>query len=125
MHGPRACTRPGICFRSVREARIELERRLAEDPVLVARLGERERLLCRSQNFLHRPYRVREIRSPGDALCAESIDDLAEERLRIAFAPALRRHVDWRDLQIDLLVLRQREEFVSAGIRRPFLERRA
>src|SRR5712672_1917248 len=96
---------PLIVVRSVLQARIERERSLAEDPILIARLGERKCLLCRGQNLLQRSDRVGEIRSPGDTFGAECVDHLAKERLRSALPPSLGRDVDRRDLEIDLAVL--------------------
>src|SRR5215216_7355669 len=88
-------------IRSVLQHRIEDLRRLAENPVLVACRGEGEGLLRRGQNLLQRADRVREIRSPGDAVGAKGFDYFAEERLRAALAPALRADIDRRNLEID------------------------
>src|SRR4051812_11867198 len=87
---------------SLGQSRIERQRGLAENPILIRRLGKRERLARGAEDFRQRADRVRKIRAPGDPGSAERIDDLAEERLRRAFAPALGRDVDGRDLEIDL-----------------------
>src|SRR5215472_17322301 len=107
---------------SLGERGIERERGLAENPILVRRLGEGERLARGAEQLRQRADRVREIRAPGDPGCAEGIDDLAEERLRRGFAPALGRHVDGRDLEIDLLVSGELEEFARRLVRRAVLE---
>src|SRR5579871_5629260 len=92
---------------SLRQHRIERQRGLAEYPVLIRRLGERERLAAGRQNLRQRTDRIRKVRAPGDARRAEHVDDLAEEAVGRTFAPALRLPVDWRDLEINLPVFGQ------------------
>src|SRR5258706_13755207 len=110
---------------STNKRRIEGLRGLAEDPFLIGILGERKRLSCRPETFRQRAARIRKIRAPGDPWGAERVDRLSEERFRRAFAPGFRRHVDRRDLQVNLLVLGEREEVGRLTIGRPVLERRA
>src|SRR3982751_2769115 len=69
---------------SVLQHRIEHLCRLSENPVLVASLGEGEGFLSGGENLLQRADRVREVRSPGDAVGAEPFDHFAEECLRAA-----------------------------------------
>src|SRR5216683_3215293 len=88
----------------VLERRIKDLRGLAENPVLVACLGEGESLLRRRQDLLQRAERVREIGAPGDPVGAEAINQLAEQRFRAAFAPVFRADIDRCDLEIDLAV---------------------
>src|SRR5262245_34811081 len=72
----------------LRQRRIKRLRGLAEDPILVGRLGEGERLARGAENLGQRADRIRKIRAPGEPGSAERIDDLAEERIRRALAPA-------------------------------------
>src|SRR5580700_8166304 len=83
---------------------------LAEDPFLIRSLGERKRLSCGLENVRQRALGIRKIRAPGDPCGAERVDHFSEERFRRAFAPVFWRHVDRCDLQVNLLVLREREE---------------
>src|SRR5215472_14296840 len=96
---------------SLCQSGIERERGLAEDPVLIGRLGEGKRLARGAEDLGERADRVRKVRAPGDAGSAERIDDLAEERIRRTLAPALGRYIDGRDLQINLLVFGKIEKF--------------
>src|SRR6266566_3796910 len=102
---------PSSLASSLGQSRIERQCGLAENPILIRRLGEGERLARGAEDFRQRADGIRKIRAPGDPGSAECIDDLAEERLRGAFAPALGRYIDGRDLEIDLLVFGQFEEF--------------
>src|SRR5690349_19647234 len=95
--------------RSVLEHRIEPLRSLAEDPVLLARLGEGKGPLGGVEDLLQGPERIGEIRTPGDALRPEGVDHLAEEGVGLALAPALRADIDGRHLEVDLRVLCERE----------------
>src|SRR5882672_8256561 len=81
---------------SFRQHGIERKRGLAEDPILIRRLGEGERLARGAENLGQRADRIRKIRAPGDPGSAERIDDLAEERIRRALAPALGLYIDGR-----------------------------
>src|ERR1700722_6714580 len=110
---------------SLSQSGIERERGLAKDPILIRRLGEGKRLARGAQDFRERADRIRKIRTPGNPRGAERNDDLAEKRFRRAFAPALGRHIDRRDLQIDLLVFGQIEELGGTRVGWPSLERRA
>src|SRR6516165_8384163 len=110
---------------SIGQSGIERERGLAENPILVRRLGKGERLARGVEDFRQRADRIRKIGTPGNPGSAEGIDDLAEERLRRAFAPALGRYIDGSDLEIDLLVFGQFEEFSRRLIGRAVFKRRA
>src|SRR5581483_12249536 len=104
--------------------RIERERGLAKNPVLIGWLGEPERLAAGAQDLGQRAGRIREVRAPGDARCAESVDDFAEIAVGRAFAPALRLPVDRRDLEIKLPVFGEPEKVGGCPIGWPVLERR-
>src|SRR4029450_1914182 len=110
---------------SLGQSGIERERGLAKDPILIRRLGKGERLPCGTENLGERADRIRKIRAPSDAGCAERIDDLAEKRLRRAFAPALWRYVDGGDLEIELFVPGKLEKLGRRLVGRAVLERRA
>src|SRR3984893_19375429 len=110
---------------SLGQYRIERERGLAEDPILIGRLGKGERLARGGENLGERADRIRKIRAPGDPGSAERIDELAEERVRRAPAPALGRYIDGRDLEIDLLVFGKLEEFGRRVVGRAIRERHA
>src|SRR5580704_6695273 len=94
---------------------IERERGLAKDPILIRRLGEGKRLARGAEDFRQCANRIRKVRTPGNPRGAERIDDFSEKRFRRAFAPALGRYVDGRDLQIDLLVFGEIEELGGAA----------
>src|SRR2546430_17400471 len=96
---------------SLCQSGIERERCLAEDPVLIGRLGKGKRLARGAEDLGQRADRVRKVRAPGDAGRAERIDDLAEERIRRTLAPARGRYIDGRYLQINLLVFGEIKEF--------------
>src|SRR5437667_9769074 len=95
---------PSSLASSLGQSRIERQCGLAEDPILIRRLGEGERLARGVEDFRQRADRIRKIRTPGNPGSAERIDDLAEERLRRAFAPALGRYIDGRALETYLRV---------------------
>src|SRR5262249_1076343 len=95
---------------STRGGRIEHLPGPAGGPLLIRLLGERKRPSRCSEDFRQCSYRIRKIRAPRNPGGAERLDDLSEERIWRALAPALGRHVVRGHLQIELSVFRERKE---------------